>query len=53
MVWMYINNATEYKNQYEIVHSKGDRKRYDAVVLFQNVKEEQLEKLKLKHSYIV
>lgn len=50
MVWMYINNAVEFQNKYKIVHSKGNRKGYDAVVLFQNVKKEQLENMRYRKS---
>ena len=39
MVWLYINNVEEFKLKSDIVHSKGDRRAYNAVVIFKDIEE--------------
>ena len=41
MVWLYINSAEEYQQKCDIVHSKVDRRAYNAVVIFRDIEEKQ------------
>lgn len=47
-VWMYINDAAEFQAKLDIVHSKGDRKEYNAVVVFQGITESQVDRMKYR-----
>lgn len=47
-VWMYINEAAEFQSKLEIIHSKGERKKYNAVVVFQNITESQISRMKYR-----
>lgn len=47
-VWMYINDADEFQAKLDIVHSKGDRKEYNAVVVFHGITESQVDRMKYR-----
>lgn len=48
MVWLYINNAEEFQHKCAIVHSKGDRRVYNAVVVFKNIEENQIKHMRYR-----
>lgn len=48
MVWLYINNAEEFQQKRAIVHSKGDRRAYDAVVVFKDIEEKQIKNMRYR-----
>lgn len=48
MVWLYINNAEEFQQKCDIVHSKGDRRTYNAVVIFKNIEEKQIKHMRYR-----
>lgn len=48
MVWLYINNAEEFQQKYDIVHSKGDRRAYNAVVIFKDIEEKQIRHMRYR-----
>lgn len=48
MVWMYINNAEDFQQKCDIVHSKGDRSAYDTVVIFKGIEEEQTKHMRYR-----
>ena len=45
MVWLYINNAEEYQQKCDIVHSKGDRR---AVVIIKDIEEKQIKHMRYR-----
>ena len=47
-VWMYINDTDEFQAKLDIIHSKGDRKEYNAVVVFQGITESQVARMKYR-----
>ena len=47
-VWMYINEAGEFQSKLDLIHSKGYRKKYNAVVVFQNITESQIDRMKYR-----
>lgn len=48
MVWLYINNAEEFQKKCAIVHSKGDRRAYNAVVVFKDIEENQIKQMRYR-----
>lgn len=48
MVWLYINNAEKYQQKCVIVHSKGDRRVYNAVVIFKDIEEKQIKYMRYR-----
>lgn len=48
MVWLYINNVEEFKLKSDIVHSKGDRRAYNAVVIFKDLEESQIKHMRYR-----
>lgn len=48
MVWLYINNAEELQQKCSIVHSKGDRCAYNAVVIFKDIDENQIKHMRYR-----
>jgi len=47
-VWLYINEVDEFQSKLEIIHSKGERKKYNAVIVFQNITESQISRMKYR-----
>lgn len=47
-VWMYINEADEFQAKLDLIHSKGERKEYNAVVVFQGITESQISRMKYR-----
>lgn len=50
MVWLYINEENNVQTKCDIIHKKGMRKKYDAVVYFTDIDEYNLEKMKYRKS---
>lgn len=50
MVWLYINNENDFQSKCNIVHKKGKRKEYDAVVYFTDICEKELQKMRYRRS---
>lgn len=48
MVWLYINNIEEIQQKYDIVHSKGDRRAYNVVVIFKDIEESQIKNMRYR-----
>ena len=48
MVWMYIANPATFDAKLKEIHSKGDRKSYDAVVFIGGFSENQLSKMRYR-----
>ncbi len=48
MVWLYINNAEEFQQKSAIVRSKGDRRAYNAVVVFKDIEENQIKHMRYR-----
>ena len=48
MVWLYINNAEEFQQKCAIVHSKGDRRAYNAVAVFKDIEENQIKQMRYR-----
>jgi hypothetical protein len=48
MVWLYINNAEEFQQKCDIVHSKGDRRAYNAVVIFKDIEEKKIKYMRYR-----
>lgn len=49
--WYYIYDSTTYEKNKRIVHSKGERKSYDAYVIIKELKDEQMNKLRIRRKY--
>lgn len=49
--WYYIYDITTYEKNKRIVHSKGERKSYDAYVIIKELKDEQMNKLRIRRKY--
>lgn len=49
--WYYIYDSTTYKKNKRIVHSKGERKSYDAYVIIKELTDEQMNKLRIRRKY--
>lgn len=47
-VWMYINEADEFQAKLDLIHRKGERKEYNAVVVFQGITESQVSRMKYR-----
>lgn len=48
MVWMYIYDDNTFKEKLRIVHKKGKRKGYDAVVIFKKVTNKQINNMRIR-----
>lgn len=48
MVWLYINNAEEFQQKCAIVHSKRDRRAYNAVVVFRDIEGNQIKHMRYR-----
>ncbi|MEA5084747.1 MAG: hypothetical protein VB018_11460 [Lachnospiraceae bacterium] len=48
MVWLYINNEEEFQQKCDIVHSKGDRRVYNAVVIFKDIEEKHIRHMRYR-----
>lgn len=48
MVWLYINNTEEFQQKCDIVHTKGDRRAYNAVVTFKVIEEKQIKHMRYR-----
>ena len=46
MVWRYINNAEEFQQKCAIIHRTGDRRAYNAVVVFKDIEENQIKHMR-------
>ena len=49
--WYYIYDSTTYEKNKRIVHSKGERKSYDAYVIIKELKDEQMNRLRIRRKY--
>lgn len=46
--WYYINLSDNFEKNRKIVHSKGERKKYDGYVIVKNLSDEQLDLLRIR-----
>lgn len=50
MVWMYLNNEKQFRDKWEIIQKKGDRKNYDKCVIIQGIQDKQIEQMRYRKS---
>lgn len=46
--WFYINDDSTFEERAEDIHSKGIRKNYDSYVVFKDIEDNQIKKLRIR-----
>lgn len=46
--WFYINDDTTFEEKVEEIHSKGIRNKYDSYVVFKDIEDNQIKKLRIR-----
>lgn len=46
--WFYINDDSVFEEKVEEIHSKGVRKNYDSYVVFKDIEDDQIKKLRIR-----
>ena len=49
--WFYIYEQSTFKEKLRIVHSKGNRKSYDAYIIIKDISDAQIEKLRIRRKH--
>ena len=48
MIWLYLNEEKDMSKFWDIIKKKGERKNNDIIYYFQNVSDEQIEKMRMR-----